>query len=454
MSSQSKPAERRVVITGVGLVSPLGSSPAEYAAALAEGRSGVTARAESAGGPGVRPAAGGFATGFSGNIGDFGELEGPQKKAIRKGLKLMCRETQMAVAAAQHALADAGAADAFDPERVGVVLGSDYMLTLPDDYADAITKCSPDSDFDYDQWGGDGLGEMQPLWMLKYLPNMPASHIAIYNDLRGPNNSLTMREAGGLMAVGEAFRILARGDADRMLAGATGTRVLPMQAIHALQAIDLPVAGGEPTDADPATLSRPFDASRTGMVCGEGAGLVVLETLDAAEARGARIYGEVVGFGSSVVAKPGADGASLVGDNRTALANAAKAALRDADLSPGQLGHVNADGVGAPAADRDEAAALRAVLGDADTPVVALKSYFGELGAGSGVVELAGSLLALDTEGPLAGALPRTLNHGQTDPECPIRVAAEAGVPTGDAFVTLNTTPQGQAAAVCVKRFG
>lgn len=452
MSNTSKPAERRVVITGVGLVSPLGSSPAEYAAALAEGRSGVTAREDAT----VRPAAGGFATGFSGAIGDFGELEGPQKKAIRKGLKVMCRETQMAVAAAQHALADAGAADAFDPERVGVVLGSDYMLTLPEDYVDAIKKCQSDADFDYDQWGGDGLGEMQPLWMLKYLPNMPASHIAIFNDLRGPNNSLTMREAGGLMAVGEAFRILARGDADRMVAGATGTRVLPMQAIHALQETDLPVTGDEPTDADPATLSRPFEAARTGMVCGEGAGMVVLETLDAAEARGAKVYGEVVGFGSSVVAKPGADGASLVGDNRTAIANATRIALRDAELEPSQLGHVNANGVGAPAADRAEAAALRDTLGEAadDTPVIALKSYFGELGAGGGVVELIGSLLALDSEGPLAGALPRTLNHEQTDPECPIRVAAEPDVPTGDAFVTLNTTPQGQAAAVCVKRFG
>ncbi|QDT69959.1 3-oxoacyl-[acyl-carrier-protein] synthase 2 [Planctomycetes bacterium MalM25] len=457
MSSQSKPAERRVVITGVGLVSPLGSSPATYSAALAEGRSGVTAREGST----ARPAVGGFATEFSGKIGDFGELEGPQKKAIRKGLKVMCRETQMAVAAAQHALADAGAAEAFDPERVGVVLGSDYMLTLPEDYVDAIKKCQADADFDYDQWGGDGLGEMQPLWMLKYLPNMPASHIAIFNDLRGPNNSLTMREAGGLMAVGEAFRILARGDADRMVAGATGTRVLPMQAIHALQETDLPVAGAGfshegPTDADPATLSRPFDAARTGMVCGEGAGMVVLEALDAAQARGAKIYGEVVGFGSSVVAKPGPDGASLVGDNRTAIANATKVALRDAGMQPAELGHVNANGVGAPAADRDEAAALRDALRDAadDTPVVALKSYFGELGAGGGVIELAGSLLAFDQEGPLAGALPRTLNHEQTDPECPIQVAAQAGVPTGDAFLALNTTPQGQAAAVCVKRFG
>lgn len=442
MSTPRPAAERRVVITGVGLVSPLGSSPAQFAAALAEGRSGVTSRPADLG----LPTVGGFAP-FTGAIDDFGDLDADRKKAIRKGLKVMCRETQMAVASAQHALADAGGEGAFDPERVGVVLGSDYMLTVPEDYADAVAACAEGEEFDYARWGAEGLRQMTPLWMLKYLPNMPASHIAIYNDLRGPNNSLTLREASGLMAIGEAFRIVARGGADRMVAGATGTRVMPLQAVHALQGIDYPVV--QEAHGDPAAQSLPFDRRRRGMVCGEGAGMVVLESLDAAQARGARLYGEVVGFGSSMVADR-----RLRGRNEAALANALTAALRDGRMAPSDLGHVNADGVGAPEPDKAEAAALRAALGDAGakTPVVALKSYFGGLGAGGGVVELVGSLAALDPAGPLGGALPRTLNYAEPDPECPLAVTAQPGVAAGRAFAKLSTTPQGQAAALCVRR--
>ena len=129
-------------------------------------------------------------------------------------------------------------------------------------------------DFEFTRWGNEGLGEMAPLWMLKYLPNMPASHIAIYNDLRGPNNSLTMREAAGNLAIGEAFRTIQRGHANLMVAGATGTRILPMQAIHALQTEQMAAENCDPTKA-----SRPFDKNRTGMVAGEGAGMVVLEEL-------------------------------------------------------------------------------------------------------------------------------------------------------------------------------
>ena len=135
-----------------------------------------------------------------------------------------------------------------------------------------MKTCAPEGEFQFTQWGKEGLGDMAPLWMLKYLPNMPASHIAIYNDLRGPNNSLTMREAAGNLAIGEAFRTIQRGHANMMVAGATGTRILPMQAIHALQTEQMAAENGDPTKA-----SRPFDKDRTGMVAGEGAGMIVLE---------------------------------------------------------------------------------------------------------------------------------------------------------------------------------
>ncbi len=380
----------------------------------------------------------GEATSFTGSINDYGELESGVKKSIRKALKLMCRETQMAVAAAQLALADAGLYEAApDPEGSGVVLGSDYMLTMPADYVRAVTKCAENSHFEFNRWGDEGLAEVEPLWMLRYLPNMPASHVAIFNDFRGPNNSLTMREASGLMAIGEAFRIIARGRANRMIAGATGTRLMPMQAIHVMQTEQLAPAGD-----DPSAASRPFDKNRQGMVAGEGAATVILESLESAEARGATMLGEVLGFGTSLATTP-----DLKGDTQIALANAMRASLADAAVDPKDLGHVNAHGLATIQSDIAEARAIGQVFGDRPVPVAALKSYFGNLGAGSGVVELIGSLLALKQ-----GAMPRVLNYQTPDPECPVAAVTDDATPPGESFVSTNVTPQGQAAAVVVGR--
>jgi 3-oxoacyl-[acyl-carrier-protein] synthase II len=428
---------RRVVITGLGVISPLGNTPAALWAALAAGRSGVAATT-------LLPAEGqplkfaAEAREFTGEIDDFGPLEKERKKAIKKGLKVMCRETRMAVAAAQLALADAGLAESSpDPEMSGVVLGSDYMLTMPEDYEGGMKKCAPGGEFNFERWGKEGLGEMAPLWMLKYLPNMPASHIAIFNDLRGPNNSLTMREAAGNLAIGEAFRTIQRGHANLMVAGATGTRILPMQAIHALQTEQMAADNGDPT-----TASRPFDKNRTGMVAGEGAGMVVLEELQFARQRGATIYAEVVGLGSANVAD-----AALRGKCDFALARAIKAALRDAGHAPADVGHINAHGLSTTERDADEACAIREVFGaTADkVPVTAPKSSFGNLGAGSGVVELAASVLALRE-----GRLPRVLNYETPDPVCPLKVADDDNTPAGQSFLNLSVTPQGQAAVLFV----
>jgi 3-oxoacyl-[acyl-carrier-protein] synthase II len=314
------------------------------------------------------------------------------------------------------------------------------MLTVPEDYALGIRKCGGDTgNFDYGRWGAEGLREMTPLWMLKYLPNMPASHIAILNDLRGPNNSLTMREAAGNLAIGEAFRTIARGHANRMVAGATGTRILPMQALHALQSEQMADAALEPHVA-----SRPFDADRTGMVAGEGAGMVILEEMETARSRGATIYGEVLGTGSSNVADR-----QLRGKCDTALANALRACLRDAGRDAESIGHVNAHGLATTDRDAEEARAICETLGAhaTQTPVVALKSNFGNLGAGSGVVELIASLLAFR-----AGQLPRVLNYKSPDPACPLAVVTDDGTSPGDSFVKLAVTPQGQASVLCVGR--
>ncbi|MCA9239473.1 MAG: beta-ketoacyl-[acyl-carrier-protein] synthase family protein [Planctomycetales bacterium] len=432
----SPPPSQRVVITGIGLVSPSGNSAEELWANLSAGHSSAAIGATAPAGCGPIQVA--SESSFTGSIKEFGELQDGVKKAIRKALKLMCRETQMAVAAAQLAIADAAVkTEDHKPEASGVVIGSDYMLTMPEDCVRGVQKCTQEGKFRFTQWGDQGLAEVEPLWMLRYLPNMPASHIAIFNDHRGPNNSLTMREASGLMAIGEAARIIARGHAQLMVAGATGTRLLPMQAIHVAQTEQLAKAGD-----DPATASRPFDKSRTGMVPGEGAATLVLESLESAQTRGATIYGEVLGFGSSQVTD-----AKLQGRNDKALATAMKAALADASLKPAEVGHINAHGLATTKGDIAEAQAIASVFGEHPVPVTALKSYFGNLGAASGVVELIGSLMALKYD-----SLPRILNYRTPDPACPITAATESGASPGDSFVSTNATPQGQAVAVVVGR--
>ena len=144
---------------------------------------------------------------FTGEIDDFGPLEKEQKKQIRKGLRMMCRECQMGVAVAQLALTDAALqVGTIDPDRIGISFGTDYMLSLPEEFNEGIRQClDGEGKFEFPRWGGEGLPKMSPLWLLKYLPNMPASHVAIFNDLRGPSNSLTLREAGSNLAVARPF---------------------------------------------------------------------------------------------------------------------------------------------------------------------------------------------------------------------------------------------------------
>jgi 3-oxoacyl-[acyl-carrier-protein] synthase II len=429
---------RRVVITGLGVISPFGNTPESLWNALTGERSAVGPLTTVP--PDYLPTKfAAEAREFNGSIDDFGPLEGEKKKALRKGLKVMCRESQMGVAAAQRALADAGLAEGkVDPERIGIVFGSDYMMTLPEDFTASILRCvDREGNFDFSRWAVDGMPQLTPLWLLKYLPNMPASHVAIYNDLRGPNNSITLREASSNAAVGEAFRTIVRGSAEVMLAGATGTRVHPMKMVHSLTQEE--VAGN---GADPARASRPFDLNRSGMVLGEGAGTVVLEELEFAQARGATIYGEVVGTASSSVATKAG-----VARREAALTNVMAATLRDADCQPEDVGHVHAHALSTRSCDEEEARAIHAVFGPraAKLPVTAAKSYFGNLGAGSGLVELIASVLALKNQ-----RLFKVLNYETPDPKCPLNVCRGEQNP-GTSCLNVNVTPQGQASAVMVR---
>lgn len=436
----SEPHAVRVVITGVGLISPLGNNKAALWERLSSGSSAV-APITSLPAHALPVSFAAEARDFTGHVDDFGPLEGEQKKSIRKGLKVMCRECQMGVAAAQLALADAQLGPGkCDPDRSGVVYGSDYMITLPDEYSAGIVDClDEERGFHFSRWGTQGLAKMNPLWLLKYLPNMPASHIAIYNDLRGPNNSLTQREASGNLAIGEAFRVIQRGHADVMVAGATGTRLNPMKAVHAAIGEELATSEEDATKA-----ARPFDRDRRGMVLGEGAGAILLERRDLAERRGATIYGEVIAAASCCAADR-----NSVPRIEQALTNSMLAALREAGLSPADMGHIHAHGLGTRNCDAAEARAIRNVFEAAadKVPVTAAKSYFGNLGAGSGLVELIASSLALGR-----GQLFPVLNYTTPDAECPIRVAHGSAIEAGDSFLNLSVTPQAQASCVIVRR--
>lgn len=431
---------RRVVVTGVGLISPLGHSKESLWEALSTGQSGI-ARLTSIPPDYFPTTIGAEVRDFTGEIGDFGSLQKEQLRAIKKGTKLMCREIQFGVAAAQRALQNAGLKIGdYEPTRSGALFGCDYIMTVPDEFTEAMRSCIDGGRFHFDRWAELGFSKITPLWLLKYLPNMPNSHVAIYNDLRGPNNALTVREASSNLAVAEAYCTILRGSADMMIAGATGTRVHPARTIHVSLQEQLSDDGVEPARA-----SRPFDRDRTGMVIGEGAGAVILEELETARARGATIIGEVVGYGSSsVMDRRG------VGQGDVAIRNVLVQSMQTSGLSTDDVGHVHAHGLATLKADREEARGIQAAFSSRKTPVpvTAAKSYFGNLGAGGGLVELIASLLALEN-----GRLFPVLNHAHTADDCPVSVVASHNQPAGDSFINVNISPQGQAAAIAIRRF-
>ena len=412
-----------VVITGIGVVSPIGMGQDAFWNSLMQGRGGVApfSFAEGTNMP-VR---------FGGEVRDF---DGKQFVQPRKSLKVMCREIQTGYSAAILALQDAGVQPgAVDADRFGVVLGSEMFHCDVQEMADAYLKCVVSGQLHRELWGESAMTDLYPLWMLKYLPNMVACHLAIRQDARGPNNTITMDEVSSLLAVIESVCVIQRGAADVMIAGGSGTRVNVTRILYRGD------RDWSHRNAEPARASRPFDASRDGIVPGEGAGALILESRAHAEARGARILAKILGFGRSF--EPALSDAPRTGDG---VRRSIRMALQNAGLTPQDLGHVNAHGASSVARDRMEAHAIRDCVGA--VPVTALKSYFGDLGAGSGAVELAGSVLAVST-----GTVPATLNYEVPDPECPVNVIHGAPLRTDkNTALVLNHASTGQTAAVVI----
>jgi 3-oxoacyl-[acyl-carrier-protein] synthase II len=323
-----------------------------------------------------------------------------------------------------------------DPLRFGVEFGSGMIATELEDFAAAAkvsTNCQPGS-VSLPKWGESGLPVINPLWMLKYLPNMPACHVSILHDAQGPNNSITESDAASLLAVGEAYRTLARDQADYFLVGGADSKINPLSL--ARQSLFSPLT--RRNDA-PEKALRPFDRNRDGTVIGEGAGTFALEDLEHARRRGAAIYAEVLGFGASFDRKRAGAG----------LARAIRRALGEADIGPADLDHVNGNGLSTDEADVWEARGLQEAFGSVRVPVWAPKCYFANLGAAASAVELAGSLLALKH-----GELPVTLNYESPDPACPLNVHAGENRPVTKPYVLkLSFTDLGQCAALVVKRW-
>ncbi len=416
---------REVVITGLGVVSPIGLGRDAFWQSLVTGSSGIALLGEFDSGYVRSP--------IGGQIRDF---DPKLYVTPRKSLKVMSREIQIGFAAARLALEDSGLpAGTIDPDRFGVVFGADMIYCDPAELEPAYRSCQAEGKIDTALWGQRAFGELFPLWMLKFLPNMPACHIAIANDARGPNNSVLMSEASSLLALAEAVRLIERSLADVVISGGSGCRIHPMSWVCREENLM-----SQRRD-DPQHALRPFDAQRDGTVFGEGSAAFVLESRQHAQARGRQVIARVVDYASAF--EPPRKDAPVQG---TATRAAIRQVLARAGVTPAEIDHVNANGLGTVAADRAEAQAIRDELGD--VPVTAPKSFFGNLGAATGAVEMMASVLAF-----VHGQIPITLNYDHPDPQCPVRVVHGEPKPSTKPYaLLLNQAASGQSVAVLIAR--
>ncbi len=418
---------KRSVVTGIGVVTAVGSDTPTLWKNLSAGQSGVRAiRHLDAGNLPYKAVA---------YVDDF-EAKKVIDKKMRKALNTMARTVQMGVVAAQFAMVSAKIGEGqLDPERFGIEFGASMIASDLDDLARASklsTNCKPDF-VDYAAWGEKGLQEIPPLWMLKYLPNMPACHVSIQHNAQGPNNSMTASDVAGMLALGEAIRILERGTADFFLVGATESK---MNALSLSRHATFQQLSHRATELEKSL--RPFDQGRDGTVMGEGAGVLGIETLEHAQKRGATIHAEVVSFAAGFDRKK---------DGRV-MAKVIRKALKEANITPDDVDHVNAHGIALTAADIMEAKGISEVFGT-KTPVVAYKPSFGAMGAAGGLVELTASVLAL-----IHGQLPPTLNCEHQDPACPIRIHRDGLRPVTKPYaVKISFTDMGQTAVVVLKKW-
>ncbi len=373
---------RRVVVTGLGAVTPVGNDVAATWRALLDGVSGA--------GPLTHFDASGFSVRFACEVKDFD----PSLYMDRKEVKRSDLYAQYAIAAAAQAMADAGLENGgFDPEQTGVIVGSGIggLNTFETQHSTFLEH---------------GPGRISPFFIPMFISDIAAGVISMRYQCKGPNFATVSACATSAHALGTAFRAIQYGDADVMLAGGSEASVTPMSigGFANMKALS------ERND-DPSTASRPFDKDRDGFVMGEGSGLVVLEELEHARRRGAKIYAELVGYGAT------GDAYHLTGqpDAHEGLQRAMRRAVADGGLSLDEVDYINAHGTSTPLNDPNESLAVRAVFGEhaERLSISSTKSATGHMLGAAGAVEFLASVLAVKE-----GVVPPTINHFEPDPQC------------------------------------
>ncbi|HUV62482.1 MAG TPA: beta-ketoacyl-[acyl-carrier-protein] synthase family protein [Sedimentisphaerales bacterium] len=433
-------SSHRVVITGFGAITPLGLTAAEMWASLCEGKSGISRITA------FDPV--GFTCKIAGQVPEY-RIQNYVPKSHRKAIKLMSRDIELSVIAANEALVHAGLVTKgidpekvnIDPQRVGVNLGAGLISCDMVELAPAVAASVTDGTFDMRKWGKEGLERVTPLWLLKYLPNMLACHIGIIHDIQGPSNTITCAEAAGHLAIAEAAQTIARGDSDIALAGGAEAKVNPIVLIR--QCL-LKRATAENND-EPATACRPFDAEAKGSVFGEAAGVVVLENLKHAESRGARIYAEVVGLGQSNNINPMYE--RLEPDGK-GVRIAIEKAMAEAQIEPHDLDLIIPHGTGIPADDLAETKAIRAALGGAAAaiPVWPTKSMLSNTGAAGGALDIIAAACAIRD-----GKIPAAKNCDNKAEGCDLNIATEPRDRQIRYALSCSYSYGGQTAAVVLK---
>lgn len=440
---------RRVVITGVGPVTPIGIGAEAFWSALLEGRSG-TQRASA-----FDPA--GFDSQICGEVRSIESVNDFVPKSYRKAGKIMARDIILAVAAAYHAVRDAGLKTRcilergegespanVDSTRFGANIGAGLICADLPELAEALASAAPDGIFDIHRWGAEGMQNLTPLWLLKFLPNMLACHVTIVHDAQGPSNTITCGEASSHLAIGEAFRTIARGVADVCICGGAESKTNPMAMVRQSLGKRLSTRND-----DPATACRPFGRDRDGTVASEGGGLVILESLEHAQRRGARIYAELVGFGASNDACSAGMPTTPHPEGR-GLASAARKALKDAGIAASALDLVVPMACGLPEQDASEARGLATVLDNAAarTPVMCVNGGVGNNGAGTGAIDFIAATLAVHNN-----TIVRSIHSDPLDPACGLNVSLKGpqDAKIDYALTTAYALGAGQNAALVLK---
>ncbi len=411
--------KKRIVVTGIGVVSPVGVGKTDYWNSLVSGVSGIGRITH------FDPTD--FDVQIAAEVKDFDVTKWIDRKESRR----MDRFVHFGVAAALDAIEDAGLKiTSANAERVGVLVGSGIggLKTLEEQVKVLVEN---------------GPSKISPFLIPMMIADMASGHISIITGAKGPNSTVVTACATGAHALGDSLEIIRRGAADVMICGGTEAAVtrVGVAGFGNMKAMT------SKYNDNPTKASRPFEAGRDGFVIGEGAGVVVLESLEHAEARGAHIYCELAGYGMSGDAyhmtQPAAGGEGV--------ARAMVAALKDADVQPEMVGYINAHGTSTPLNDKNETAALKSVFGDHayKLSISSTKSMTGHLLGGAGGIEAVAAALAIHS-----GVLPPTINYDTPDPDCDLDyIPNVARTQQVEVAVSNNSGFGGHNAVIVMRRY-